>query len=337
MIIIRHEDVETILTGREAELVDLVDHAYRLHDEGRTAVPHSAFLRFPESRRERIIALPAFVGDDEQVAGVKWVSSFPGNIGKGLPRAHAAIVLNSTETGRPEALIEGSLISAKRTAASAALAARVLLGGEFPRHLSLVGCGVINEEVLRFLAALRPHWPEVTLYDLDRERAAAFARRCAEIVPGTRVTVAADAAGALAAGTLISIATTVSQPHLDTAACRPGSLILHLSLRDLTPEAILAAQNVVDDPDHVCRELTSLHLAEQLSGDRRFVGASIGALLRAGGAYRRDPAKVTVFSPFGLGALDMVLARFVRAAARKEGRGLEIADFLPQSTDQERR
>jgi ornithine cyclodeaminase len=108
---------------------------------------------------------------------------------------------------------------------------------------------------------------------------------------------------------------------------QPGAVVLHVSLRDLHPSAILGAVNVVDDADHVCRERTSLHLAEQEVGDRSFIHAPIGALVRGGRLVARRPGDVVVFSPFGLGVLDLALAAWVRAAA--EGRGLgERVAFL---------
>jgi ornithine cyclodeaminase len=96
----------------------------------------------------------------------------------------------------------------------------------------------------------------------------------------------------------------------------------------------LAAQNVVDDADHVCREETSLHLAEQLSGSRGFISASIGGLLRDPASFRREPGKVVIFSPFGLGILDIALARYVLSQAVRGNLGLNIDDYLPQSLAQ---
>jgi 2,3-diaminopropionate biosynthesis protein SbnB len=328
MLILRHDDVRDILRGRESELMDLVADVYRMHDEGATAVPHSLFLRFPHDARNRIIALPAFVGGDRAAAGMKWIASFPGNLDLGLPRASAAIVVNALDTGQPRALIEGSLISAKRTAASAALAAKVLSGDRAPTGATLIGCGVINLEVLRFLAEALPTLREVTLFDNAPDRAASFAQRCRDVVPKVHVTVAVDAGRALAAHDLISIATTAAEPHLDLERAPEGALVLHVSLRDLHPATILASQNVVDDADHVCRERTSLHLTEQQIGDRRFIDASIGQLLRGIAEFRRDPARRLVFSPFGLGALDIALAEFVRATAEERGFGVRVDDFL---------
>ncbi|MEH1098254.1 2,3-diaminopropionate biosynthesis protein SbnB [Micromonospora sp. CPCC 205561] len=323
MLILSAGEVRQILAEREEAVLAAVRRAYVLHARGRTVLPHSVFLRFPEDARNRIIGLPAYLGDDTPVAGMKWISSFPGNIDRGLARASAAIVVNSMRDGHPVALIEGSTISARRTAASAALAAGALAPPA--DGVSLVGCGVINFEVLRFLRAALPALAEVTVHDLDAGRAAAFARRCARW--DLKVSVAGDVEEALGAHPLVCLATTAGVPHLGLAACRPGALVLHLSLRDIFPADILAAVNVVDDADHVCRAATSLHLAEQETGNRDFIAAGIGDVL-GGAGWRHDPERVTVYSPFGLGVLDLAVAELVRRDAERDGVGTRLPDFL---------
>ncbi|WP_368396372.1 2,3-diaminopropionate biosynthesis protein SbnB [Streptomyces sclerotialus] len=328
-MIIGHGEVQDILRDGEQQVLSLVDETYRHHEEGRTALPHSVFLRFPDSARDRIIGLPAYVGGADAVAGLKWIASFPGNVAEGKERASAAMLLNSMADGRPEALIEASLISSRRTAASAALAAARLVTAPEPQGITLIGCGPINREVLRFTKARLPSLRTATVFDLDRERAADFAARAAELVPDVECAVAERAEDALGAHPLVSLATSAVRPHLDLSACRPDATVLHVSLRDLSAEAVLGAQNVVDDADHVCRENTSLHLAEQATGGRDFIDTSIGALLRDGSAFRRDPARPVVFSPFGLGILDLALARWVRDEAVRRGMGTRIEGFLP--------
>ncbi|PBC65388.1 2,3-diaminopropionate biosynthesis protein SbnB [Streptomyces sp. Tue6028] len=334
MLIIGHQTVAGLLEGREKEVVDLVAEAYRRHDEGRTSLPHSVFLRFPDRPRDRIIGLPAYLGGstetgDDDIAGMKWIASFPGNIASGVQRASAAILLNSLRNGQPEALIEGSLISARRTAASAAVGARVLLSGRRPSGITLIGCGVINREVLRFLAAEHPGLDRLTVYDTDPERARRFTLDNARLLPSAGVRHCDTLDEALAAHDLVSIATTAATPHTSLDACPPGTVVLHLSLRDITVPAVLDSHNVVDDPDHVCRENTSVHLAELASGGRDFIDASIGALLRGTATLDPRPGRRLVYSPFGLGVLDLALARFVRDRARAGGLGTDVTDFLP--------
>ncbi|MGW3960895.1 2,3-diaminopropionate biosynthesis protein SbnB [Amycolatopsis sp. NPDC005003] len=328
MLILRRRDVDAILTGREAAVLAAVRAAYLTHRAGHTSLPHSVFLRFPGSPRDRIISLPGYLGGERPVAGMKWVASFPGNLADGLDRASAVIVTNSPRTGRPEHLVEASLISARRTGASAALAAATLTGPRPDDGVALIGCGVINFEVLRFLRLVLPGLRAVTLFDLDARRCAEFAARCASEWPRLAVAEAADPATALAAHRLVSFATTAARPHTGLDSCVPGTLVLHVSLRDLTPRSLLTCRNVVDDVDHVCREDTSVHLAEKLSGGRGFLHGTLGEHLDGTRAPARDATAVTVFSPFGLGVLDLAVAALVQEVAEAEGRGLAVPDFL---------
>jgi N-[(2S)-2-amino-2-carboxyethyl]-L-glutamate dehydrogenase len=322
-------DVRSVLDGAEQDVLSAVRKAYELHALGWTSVPHSVFLRFPDDDRNRIIALPAYVGSETPVSGVKWVSSFPGNVAHGLDRASAAIILNSMRTGAPEAFLEASAISARRTAASAALAASTLSSSSPEPGVSLLGCGLINFEVLTYLRAVLPSVDLVTLHDLDRGRAESFAARARSAWPSLEIDVAERAEDALAVNKLVCLATTASVPHVGTEYCRPGTLVLHLSLRDLTVESVLSSVNIVDDADHVCRAATSLHLAEQKTGTRDFIASSLGEVLVSGTPYVRDENTVTVFSPFGLGCLDIAVAGLVRRQASARGLGTSLEDFLP--------
>ncbi|MGF0171317.1 2,3-diaminopropionate biosynthesis protein SbnB [Streptomyces sp. Marseille-Q5077] len=332
MLILRHSEVAQILDGRELDNIRTVADAYRVHAQGDTAVPHSVFLRFPGQPRNRIIGLPAYRGGQKPVAGMKWIASFPANIERGIERASASIILNSLETGRPEALIEGSLISATRTAASAALAAEVLTRGRRPDGLALIGCGVINMEILRHVRAALPGLKTLSLYDSSPQRAAEFAARAAAVLPGAEVVTLDSAEQALAAHGLVSIATSAIEPHLDLKAAVPGTVVLHISLRDLLPESLLDAHNIVDDVDHAVRERTSLDLAVQAAGHCEFIDPPIGRLLLDEGtdeAFVPEPGRTVVYAPFGLGVLDIALADDVLTAARAQGLGVEVEGFLP--------
>jgi ornithine cyclodeaminase/alanine dehydrogenase-like protein (mu-crystallin family) len=127
--VISGSQVQRVLHGREKQIVELVEAAYRLDGAGQTVNPPSYFLRFPDRPASRIIALPASLDGTFQVTGLKWISSFPGNVALGIPRASAVLILNDHDTGYPFACLESSIISATRTAASAVLAADWLSRG----------------------------------------------------------------------------------------------------------------------------------------------------------------------------------------------------------------
>lgn len=327
--VLRGGEVRALLANQEASVLEAVRAAYLAHGRGESSLPHSLFLRFPDDERNRIIALPAYLGDGFNVAGVKWVSSFPNVVGQGLDRASAVVILNSPHTGRPQAILEGSVISATRTAASAALAARALHGRERPR-VGLFGTGLINFEITRFLLHVFPENEGFVVYDLDRSRAETFRRRCAETFGGLEVEVAGSAEAVLGGSDLVSMATTAVRPHLDTlAACPAGTTVLHISLRDLSPQVILSADNVVDDVDHVCRAQTSVHLAEQQVGGRGFIRCTLAEVLSGAAPARGGGEGLVIFSPFGLGVLDLAVSKLVCELAARQHCGTTIESFLP--------
>src|SRR5437660_6309498 len=110
------------------------------------------------------------------------------------------------------------------------------------------------------------------MYDKDHETAVRVAPAYAQASGISRISIAHGVDEVLSSCELISFATTSSIPYSDDLSlCKPGSTILHVSLRDLGINAILSGDNIVDDVDHVCRAGTSLHLTEQQLGHRDFI------------------------------------------------------------------
>ena len=102
--IINGRTVSDIVHGDRAGCIAVVRDAYLAHARGQSVNPDSYFLRLPDKPDCRIVALPAFLGDGYQVAGLKWIASYPGNVQRGFPRASAVLVLNSYDTGYPFAV-----------------------------------------------------------------------------------------------------------------------------------------------------------------------------------------------------------------------------------------
>ncbi len=331
MKILSHDVVTAALRHRELDVLHAVQHAYVLHREGESAIPFSTFLKPAGRPGDRIISLPAYLGGRRPMAGVKWISSFRSNLDQGRQRASSVMILNDLTTGYPAAILEASVVSAWRTAASAALASHVVHETRLVPTIGLIGCGTINRATLTFLRLVHPELRTVIAYDAVPERARVFAEQLARQEPGLEVVVAGKPDSLLRQATTASIATTDSSYWLDLDAVpeRPaGQVILHLSLRDLSAQSIVHAYNVVDDIDHVLREKTSLHRAEQALGHRGFIQATIGDLI-TGGEFLRDPQAPVVFSPFGLGILDLAVARIAIESAEDNHTALEVDGFDP--------
>lgn len=328
LLLLSRSDVDLLLEGEEAAILDLVREAYLLHASGRAVAPQQSLLRLPGQSSNRIIAKPAYLPSRFNTAGVKWVSSFPDNIRRAIERASAILVLNSAETGQAELIAEASLINLKRTAASAAIAAELLSDEEY-EEAGFIGCGPVNWETLRFLLNTTPSIRGVMLHDRDQRRMEEFAARCGREWPTLRVSVSSNSREVLSSRYLVSIATSAVTPHIDSIEPNARvSLILHVSLRDFSPDVILSCDNVVDDADHVCSSSTSLHLAEQQVGHRKFIRCAIGDLLAGTAPLKANGRAVTMFSPFGLGTLDLAVGHFLYQSARSRGIGTRINSFF---------
>src|SRR5216117_3875833 len=176
--IINGKTVFDVIRAHRADCIDIVRDAYLAHANGQSVNPDSCFLRFAEKPDCRIIALPASLGDGFHVAGLKWIASYPGNVQRGFPRASAVLVLNDYETGYPFAILESSIISAARTAASAALAADWLSGESCRANsLGIVGTGFIARYVYEFLVDTGWTIEEVRLHDRSPVESEKFRNR----------------------------------------------------------------------------------------------------------------------------------------------------------------
>ena len=279
--IINGKTVFDIIRAHRDECIGIVRDAYLAHARGQTVNPDSYFLRFPGKPDCRIIALPAYLGNGFGVAGLKWIASYPANIQRGFPRASAVLVLNSYDTGYPFAILESSIISAARTAASAVLAAYWLNGQSRRAHsLGIVGTGFIARYVYDFLVDTGWELDEVRLYDTSPRESEKFRDRACHAEHHRTVTIVPDVAQLVRSCDLILLTTVASGPHIDDVALfEHNPLVLHISLRDLAPEILLRSQNVVDDVDHVMKANTSPHLAEQKMGNRSFVTGSLADIM----------------------------------------------------------
>jgi N-[(2S)-2-amino-2-carboxyethyl]-L-glutamate dehydrogenase len=326
--IINGKTVFDIIRAHRDECIGIVRDAYLAHDHGQSVNPDSYFLRFPGKPDCRIIALPAYLGNGFHVAGLKWIASYPGNVQRGFPRASAVLVLNSYDTGYPFAILESSIISAARTAASAALAAYWLNGQSRKVHsLGIVGTGFIARYVYEFLVDTGWAIEEVRLHDRSPLENEKFRNTTCRLEQHRTVTVVPDVAQLVRACDLILFTTVASAPHIaDAALFEHNPLVLHISLRDLAPEILLRSQNVVDDVEHVMKANTSPHLAEQQTGNRSFVTGTLAEIMTGRRSVNRSSP--IIFSPFGMGILDLAVGKWVYDQAVAAGQDLRLSNFF---------
>ncbi|MDG0809502.1 2,3-diaminopropionate biosynthesis protein SbnB [Cohnella rhizosphaerae] len=313
-------------------LIGIVESVVRERDRGACVSPVKTYLRYGDMRN-RIIAMPAYVGGPFELAGIKWVAGFPGNIDRDLPRASNAIVLNDARTGIPSAFIRSSLLNGLRAAAVSGLMLQAYLAARQPKdvRLGIVGWGPIGRLHLDMCAdLLGDRLKRATLFDLrpiDPETVPADLRDVVDIANDWRELY--DASNVFAT-------CTVSAERYVDAAPPAGALLLNVSLRDYEPGSVFGkAMPVVDDWSEVCRENTDierLHAACGLSeADARTLADVVcrDALLAV-------PEEMPVFfNPMGLGVFDIAIAGdYAKRAAERGDRdraGGMLSEMSPKT------
>lgn len=193
----------------------------------------------------------------------------------------------------------------------------------------MIGGGLIARTVIDFLAAQGWSIGRLAVYDRDPRYAGNLAAHAARVL-GCETSVEAAPEAAIQDSAVVLLATTAAEPYLEgPESFRAGQVVLNISLRDLSAEIILGACNILDDVDHCLKANTSPHLAEQACGNRDFVHGTLADVLN--GSITPDRDRPVVFSPFGLGVLDLAVGALVLAHAEKDGSALRVDGFFGET------
>ncbi len=151
--------------------IDTIEEMFRLMKKGNYVMAgenhnsHGAMVTFPENpefpemprdaAERRFMAMPAYLGNPFDMAGVKWYGSNVENKEKGLPRSILMLTLNDKDTGAPVAYMSANILSAVRTGAVPGVGIRYL-SREDTTQVGIVGPGVINQSVFSAMYVERP-------------------------------------------------------------------------------------------------------------------------------------------------------------------------------------
>ena len=176
VLYLSRQDVESVGVSM-SEIIEALEGMFREKGEGRVEMPPKPGIH---TRKDAFIhAMPAYI-PSLQSAGMKWVSGYPGNQEKQLPYISGLLILNDPETGIPIAIMDATWITAKRTGAASAVAAKYLARKD-SSSVGIVACGVQGRSNLEALACVF-EIEKVRAFDLYPEAARKFAREMAEVV-----------------------------------------------------------------------------------------------------------------------------------------------------------
>lgn len=303
MRIVGAEDIHRLLDY--PSLVDALRDMFRAGYE--VPLRHHHAIPVPEGSAGTLLLMPAWRSGGS--LGIKIVTVFPDNAARSLPAVSGTYVLLDAATGMPRALLDGTALTLRRTAAASALAADYLARPDSALHL-MVGTGALAPHLVAAHAAIRPI-RQTRIWGRDPKKAAALAALLAET--GVPAAAVMDLAQAAATADIISCATLASEPLIRGEWLRPGT---HLDLvgsytpqmREADDAAVRRARVYIDteaalsEAGDIVQPLRSGALArESIAGD-------LFALGRGECGGRRDRAEITLFKSVGTALEDLAAA-----------------------------
>jgi alanine dehydrogenase len=287
---------ENVLAAVSPErTVEAVREGFIAYAKGEWAMPPKIYVAAYPNGDFR--AMPA-IGAGHAV--LKWVTSFPVNLERGLPTVKAIVLMSDAETGMPVAVLEGSALTALRTGAAAVLAAETL-GRRKAKTVAVIGAGVNGRATARtFLARRR----EVMIWDVDPERARAVAEELG-------ATVAASREQALAAD-IVATLTPAYEPLIAENSLRPGQ---HISLMgadgpgkcEIAPREIARTHVFCDEWAQASHAGELQHSVREHLVKREQV-TQLGDVLAGLAPGRANGKEITTFDSTGLAIQDLALA-----------------------------
>jgi alanine dehydrogenase len=309
VLMLSQADVRRLLNV--GQLLDALEDGFRALSSGRVRAPARTAV---DAEQQGFLASMPGYGDGLGL-GVKLVSVFPHNHAAGLPSHQALIALFDPATGSPLAVMDGTLITATRTAGAAAVAAR-RLAREDARVLAIVGAGVQGSAHLDIFPALRA-FEEIRIASRSPEHAQRLAARD----PRARAAVGYEAA--VRGADVIALCTHAGTPviardwvapgaHVSSVGVAPPHGELDRALAEAGSLYVESRAAAFQPPPAGCAELVGME------PDR---GTEIGEVLLGTRPGRRSRDEITVYKSMGHAVEDLAAAHLVYRAALRQGAG----------------
>jgi ornithine cyclodeaminase/alanine dehydrogenase-like protein (mu-crystallin family) len=327
VLVLGRADLERLLTP--LDLIDALDAAFRLAATGGCHVPPRGAVHAGDDGV--LLFMPAATrggSGDTPALGAKLVSVYAGNRARGHPTLYASYLLMDGATGQPLALLEGTYLTALRTGATSALAARLLARADV-RRVVCFGAGVQAAVQLKCLAAVR-RLERATVVGRDPDRARRFALEATRAL-GLPVEVAPRGRTGVPDADIITCATTSATPVVFGADLRPG---VHLDLvgafrpseREADTDAVRRASVIVDTYAGALQEAGDVLIPLREGAiERGHIVAELAELVTGAKVGRRSDEEITLFKSVGWALEDLATARLAYHRARAAGLGAEVS------------
>jgi ornithine cyclodeaminase/alanine dehydrogenase-like protein (mu-crystallin family) len=316
-LVLSRRDVERLLTPEVC--LSAVEDAFRAYGEGRLPAPGILGMH---GREGSFHVKAGFLSAERPYFAAKLNANFPGNGSRhGLPTIQGLVVLFDAANGAPLAAMDSTSITALRTAAATAVAAKYL-ARERCETLLLCGCGGQAHAQLAALLQVRPP-ARIYVYDQDSQKARSFAGALEAELPFDAAPVT-DLAAAVRASDLVVTCTTARRYFIADEMVRPGTFIAAVGADSETKQEIdprlMARATVVTDLTSQAATMGDLHHAiEARMMKREDVHAELGEVLARHKPGRSTADEIIVFDSTGTGLQDAAAAIAAYRRAQEDG------------------
>lgn len=308
-------DVEGLGLGM-SEIIGVVEEAFVEKGRGNVEMPPKPGIH---PRPDAFIhAMPAYVRSQE-AAGMKWISGYPANMGRGLPYISGLMLLNDADTGFPTAVMDATWLTAMRTGAATAVAARHLARRD-ASTAAILGLGVQGRTNLEALNVVQPGLRRVYAYDVREAAAARFAEE-ARARHGLEVEICATPEAAVRPAELIVTAGPILRdpsPAIGADWLAPGSFTCALDFDSyVRPDALRAADAFVTDDVGQLR----YYKEDGYFRDIPENPVDLGDVVAGKHPGRRGDAERTIAVNLGIALEDVATGQLIYRRARERGVG----------------
>lgn len=320
LLFLNEDDVLSLLTPADA-IAAAEDTFYRIGTGDITVGKMSMMFVDPEGRNN-FHAMPAIL-HHRGVAGVKWIDTYADPL-PGYPFSHGNLVLlSSTETGSPIALVGATNITAMRTAGGHGVVQAQKLSNPEPEVLSVFGCGAQAKAGIRGFLEGFPSLKQIRLFSRSRGPMEEVRKQLSGRV---EVVLCSTPEETIAGSSLILMASGAREPLLTVDQIRPGTTVIGIEgFRDLDPRLGKRAGKWYlgfRQPDADILELDELNPGKTLTMDDVFGDMTELLTGRVPGRERED--EIIVSTHMGMGAHDVSCAMTVYQRALEKGVGREL-------------
>jgi ectoine utilization protein EutC len=324
IIVLTEQDLRSCIQ-LDADVIEAVEQAFISLSRGKATVPPIMMLPVP-ARRGEVDVKSAFIEGLDSLA-VKIASGFFENFKEGLPSASGLMVLVSTETGFPRAvLLDNGYLTQVRTGAAGAIASKYLAPKKV-KVAGVVGAGTQARYQMRGLKLVRD-FETLLIYSLYDEEVDRYTEEMAEEL-GVEVRRAASVEEVVRSSSVVVTTTPSREPYLEAKWLHTGLHITAMGTdteekQELHPEVLAKADLPVCDLVSQCRRLGELHHTVERGLINEADVSELGQVIAGTKPGRTKDEQITVCDLTGVGVQDTAIARLAYLKAEEAKLGLRV-------------